>query len=477
MEENERIAKLIHYYHNPDAFSQFCRKAVRPGSYYILDDFHKKWLKILNNNKSLLLAPRGHLKTTIVLDYIVHQILLHSKDQQKRVWLVQDAWKTVKPFLRELEAVLTSKDIQELFGNFKVVAIEGEIRITPPLLPWANKAASIDPSEPTIQGFSVDKGVTGKHIGDDDIIVFDDAFVSADASSIVMQDSRRDKIYNKWLSATTFKTKIIVTGTRYTPYDEYEILPDKGYATNIDSRSAILPDGTPLWKNRFSLEDLAEQRSRITPTSWALQYMNDVKATLGLMFPADLLEKVNIKSIDNEVRYKCYGIDVAYGGKDKTTICEAAVTKDNKIILSPKLMKDYGRDTLQYKNKDIITITGKYPTYIEANGPQLVNLTILKDAGHHQIYPYNPGRNSKGIRAQALLNAMQREEILIIDDVMGNLTSQLLAFTGEDGGKDDMVDAAVIAYESSKKMISNIAGKRFTSLSPAKANKKNIFKL
>lgn len=58
---------------------------------------------------------------------------------------------------------------------------------------------------------------------------------------------------------------------------------------DIMTKAAILPDGTPLWPERFSLNELAKLRIRLGPSHFACQYMNDPRDMEGAAFSSKWL--------------------------------------------------------------------------------------------------------------------------------------------------------------------------------------------
>ncbi|MCP4541591.1 MAG: hypothetical protein GY832_31045 [Chloroflexi bacterium] len=449
------------YYEHPAEFSQLCRAAAKPADYYHLQDFHREWINLVHENpKTMLVAPRGFLKSSVTtVDYTVYHTLF-SGAVQRKAFLVCDSQRKYREFILEIAAIMQSPLIQNLFGGFPVRVVENTVAIAKhPRIPWEPKT-HVDRARPAIMGMTVDQSATGMHLGNDDLIVFDDAFVSFNNQSQTKQEARKLKIYSGWMPMIAPDTKIVVSGTRYTVYDEYETLPGKGYATNPNTRAAIHPDGTALWADKYPVDVLYNLRdTRYGSIQFALQFMNDVSATEGLLFSPDLLDRM-VLTDPAEPRYRCYGIDMAYGGADSTAVCRAEL-QGVHIVLHPVLLKNFPDGSIAEKTKTIVRLTGNYPTWVEANGPQKQNVDILRQAGHHLIYPYQPGSKTKGLRAQALLAAMERGEIRILDDARQTLRNQLISFTGDDSVHDDMVDAAIICWEAARKMVSN--DQRYTS--------------
>jgi len=449
------------YYEHPAEFSQLCRAAAKPADYYLLQDFHREWIDLVHDNpKTMLVAPRGFLKSSVTtVDYTIYHTLF-SGAVQRKAFLVCDSQRKYREFIREIATIMQSPLIQRLFGGFPVRVVENTVAIARhPRIPWEPKT-HVDRARPAVMGMTVDQSATGMHLGNEDIIIFDDAFASNTAQSVQMQETRKRKIYSGWMALIAPGTKIVVSGTRYTPHDEYEILPAKGYATNPDSRSAIQADGSSLWADKYPLEALYDIRdNRLGSIQFALQYQNDASATEGLLFSPDLLDKI-VLTDPAEPRYRCYGIDMAYGGADSTAVCRAEL-QGVHIVLHPTLLRNFPDGKINEKLTTIVGLTRNYPTWVEANGPQKQNVDILRQAGHHLIYPYQPGNKTKGLRAQALLAAMERGEIRILDDARQTLRNQLISFTGDDSVHDDMVDAAIICWEAARKMVSN--NQRYTS--------------
>ena len=85
--------------------------------------FHKEWFRILDDDlvkKRLLLAPRGHAKTTVVLTWALRRLIENSRT--KRIGIISGTDTLAESFMRliihELE---TNEELQKTYGRiFKI---------------------------------------------------------------------------------------------------------------------------------------------------------------------------------------------------------------------------------------------------------------------------------------------------------------------------------------------------------------------
>ena len=188
---------------NPDAFMKTILK-------YKVENFHARWLEFQSSRtRTLVLAPRGHGKTTILtVGYALWRVCVNPLE---RVLLVSSTGMQAEGFLREIKAQIEkNENLLAVYGDLK-----GErwtdTEITVPGFTRPAKEASI-----TAAG--VCGAIISRHY---ETIILDDA-VDADSSRT---DEARDRLaewYYKVLEPCVEPGgRIHVIGTRYHPEDLY----------------------------------------------------------------------------------------------------------------------------------------------------------------------------------------------------------------------------------------------------------------
>ena len=334
---DKRGACLAYLRADPVMWGQHCRIASKGEAAYRLAWFHKDWIRLLNENvQALLLAPRGFLKSTIVNDFILRDILYSPDAPQHQALLVCDNETRCREAATEYEMILRSPMMQDLFAGIEYRRVGDDIYLdrVGARLRGRRVERNVRPSLPgaTIGCYTVETSRVGMHI-DYGTVHFDDAYVSARASSLVQQETRQHLINVGWYPMLGPHTKQVISGTRHTLVDEYGEMEKRGMPTNSSSRSAELPNGTLLWPEVWPREALDARRREIGEVAYRLQYLNDPTALEGAVFRPELLEAAMVNSLPYDLPpIRIMGVDMAYGGEDYTAVVE--VTRHGGVSTS-----------------------------------------------------------------------------------------------------------------------------------------------
>jgi hypothetical protein len=473
-------ADLLYYFkRNPAAFVQLVLSELRPKDYYRLMWFHRDWIELpfervdggiiprVVHFETEVTAPRGFLKSTLlILTHFIWWPLIGAEYLERGIQptgiLVCDSEAKMKEFGKLVADALMTPTLRGLLGyefsrrsDFKQNQGDHQIILPCCSLPWAPE---IQPQqEAAIRIKPVGSTPTGMHMAGG-TLMFDDAAVSQSAKSPKKTAPRRSMIDD--YKALADPAMILHSDTRYTSEDygieELETNPAVAHNwppwTEKSSRSAFADDEmtTAIWPEVRGMEWLRSKRSSMTESNFRAQYCNDLTALSGVIFSPSLITRITVdeksdivKRLRQDNPQRVYGIDMAYGGEDYTAVVAAYYFAD-RIWLEDVLYHSYSSDEAAKKYCDVVNVTRHYDSYVEANGPQKANIDILRREGHPAIDGYYP-RGDKVQRAEPLLAAMQGDAVRIIDS--GQLAARLMEFTGLDGDKDDMVDAAVIAWD------------------------------
>lgn len=159
------------------------------------------------SKKKLIVVPRGCFKSTICS--IAYPFWLLIKDPNHRILLDSELYSNSSRFLREISAHMQSKQITDLFGEFRSpesIWRDGEVVI---------KQRTKVFKEPSILCSGVDANKTGMHF---------DTIIADDLSSLnnSMTDDQCERVFNHYrlyVSLLEPGGTIVVVGTRYSQRD------------------------------------------------------------------------------------------------------------------------------------------------------------------------------------------------------------------------------------------------------------------
>jgi hypothetical protein len=354
------------------------------------------WLEQIHNGgkRVLVLAPRGHGKSTIIRIYIMYRI---CHDPDIKILMASHVESLAKLQARAIQMYIELPAIQQDFGFSK-----GR--------PWSvstfHLAGKIQPVMATVAARG---GMVGKRF---DIVIFDDLLSLENC----INESSRDKILN-WIRAEVLpaidpydpkndpydKEKMIVIGTRKHQKDWYSILIESDLYTKVldvaymfkcvycgtllkhnEDRRCPHCDGeifNPqyLWPEKFNKEVLDMKKIELGPRLFAQEFMNEVAPSEGM-----LLKREWIKTYDELPPKHCYkvamGVDPSMGKTDdwNSSLAIAVIAYDTRPefhhIYVMELFKK--RMSLIEQEQKIIEMYNKYKpvgTNIES---VLVNTTF-----------------------------------------------------------------------------------------------------
>lgn len=214
---------------------------------------------------NLILAPRGHFKSTIAT--ITRCIWWIIRDPNVTIGIGSCTLASSKKFLQEIRNHLEGSRLSALFP---------EIFYTRPQIQspkWTMTELLVKRTstvkEPTIKAFGIEEGVpTGDHYKK---IIIDDV---VDQDTVANED-RIVKIRNQLRYVrplrVTVDQPIHFVGTRYHVMDPYGVMIEEGRSA-IYLRKAI-EGGKPIFPSRFSLASLEKERVELGSFIFNCQYM------------------------------------------------------------------------------------------------------------------------------------------------------------------------------------------------------------
>jgi hypothetical protein len=316
----------------------------------VLQPHHLEWIDFLDSvhRRGILLAPRGHGKTTTI--NLIYLSWIIANNPSLRILLVSHSKEMAESFSRSVRNVMENPELQEEFG----------LTIG---TPWRANSWRLEDSpqaKPTLEC----KGAMGRMTGwRGDMVIFDDLLeinaVSSEATRAKLKAWRDTEV----LPAInpTENEKVIVVGTRKHIDDWYgECLINPDYIHRVD-RAFLDDDQTKtLWPHildedgniiaeMFTAERLHERKREIGTLRFEQEYMNNPSPPEGLEWKMSWLKFYEHLP---DGRFKYYmGVDPSSGSVSKRTqsyfaICVVAhdTEQDNIYIIRMYRGKDTKRE-------------------------------------------------------------------------------------------------------------------------------------
>ncbi len=404
----------------------FLRSCLYPDRRF--QPFHQDWLELLtDNSRSLLLAPRGFFKTTTAtVGLLAHRAFFHPEAAHL---LVSATGRQARLILTELRAVLSNDEVAWLGEGspFQRATRSGL---------WLHRRSHR--KEPSIAALGSGQGLVGRH---HDGIVGDD-LVGLRTATTPRTRQRLESWFTNVLTPTLLPGGFLhLVGTRHHPRDLYDGLLRRGIATNSDTRSAIKPDGEPLFPERWSAAKLEERRTELGPIAFALQYQNDTGPADGSFFKPEWLHQ-RIGELP-PFATTVMGVDLALGGADYLAAVVLGIASDGDwyVIEAPRARLDFSAQLellARLARQHRPSVIG-----IETVAYQLAAVQEMRRRFRLPVIALRP-RGGKLLRAQSLA-AWLAAGRLWLPPTPGPLTDELLAFPH--GQHDDLTDALGYACE------------------------------
>ena len=243
---------------------------------YTLAPFHREWWQFqMDHRASLILAPRGHGKSTILT--ISYSLWKLARNPDLRVLIVSNTMDQAKAFLREIK--------QHLEGNTKLHRLYGSFLGAP----WSEHEITLRgrrrrAKEASVTALGLLGPVIARHY---DLILLDDVVDEENARTLVQREKTLVWYYKTLLPTLEPEGEIHLLGTRYHYQDLYGHLLEREFKDLHRIYRAIetTPEGLrALWDDKFPLALLQRKREQAGPVIFNSQYQNDVAAMKGAIF-------------------------------------------------------------------------------------------------------------------------------------------------------------------------------------------------
>lgn len=432
---------------------------------YRLEEFHKRWFSHQDKHqKTILLAPRGHGKSTICDVAFILWRLIHNRNL--RILIASKTSRQAVLFLSEIRQHLELNGrFRDAFGNW--VSPE-EWNVAQIRLPRTRIM-----KEPTITTIGIGSSLPSWHF---DIIIADDLHDLANSRT----PAQREAVW-RWFEETMLPTlephgELHVLGTRWHADDVYGRLMAKSEEAraigNLSGAYEVLVDRaiqsegpTPeeckvLWPSYMSYEKLVGIRHEQGPAIFSLQYQcsADEAGLEGGIFRHEDFRILNESPRETRKRciYVVQGWDLATEGKDlKGEVVGEEIRTNYTACVTVGLTRDMefivldwyrGRPGLIAQVDEVVAQAAKWnpdAVVLESVAYQNILTQYIRKNTTLPILPMRPTRD-KVARAWRLQPYVEEKRVWIPVAHIG-LRDILSSFPM--GEEDDSVDAWMYAME------------------------------
>jgi len=330
-----------------------------------LCSMHERWSKLLlTSNRLLILAPRFHLKTSIVA--IAYPLWRLGRDPNLRIKIVASEEGLASDILREIRRRIESGWASEIFDG-----ASGRNLLVPDASgPWGAEKLLVKRTL-NLKDASVEaKGILSSGVGGRcDILIIDDP---CDFRTSIAQPKLKETIkrtfFEVWSNLVEPGGQIVVIGTVWAQDDLLMAL-----LNNPEYQHFVMPaivEGRPVW--RFSEDELREREREIGKVPFARQFL--LKPMRGYAFmDSALVAHCFGKREEIECSIFGVGIDPASSisaqRKNKTAVVVVGASEAGQKTISEAYYEVMDIDTL---SSLISALFNKYncPIYFENNGAQ-----------------------------------------------------------------------------------------------------------
>lgn len=240
-----------------------------------LGKFHRDLCNIVmdkENNKKLILVPRGHLKSTLIT--VGYSLLRICQDPSIRILIANATYNMATAFLSQIKKHLTSNEkLKDYYGDLATESDKWSENMIS-----VKRAKAFQRKEATVTAVGVDTAIVSQHY---DIIIMDD-IVNRDYINTQEQIEKTILFYKDALDLLEPNGMLIIIGTRWHDADLYGWILDKtnperayeSFSTYINKAySGNLETGENLeilWPDKFTKEILSNLKKEKGPYEFCL---------------------------------------------------------------------------------------------------------------------------------------------------------------------------------------------------------------
>ena len=243
---------------------------------------HKRLATAVEQGRSLVLAPRGFGKSTLLS--VARCVFEIVRNPDVRILLASNTQAQAEAFVREARGHIERNLIfGRLFGN-----LIGRKWTDRELIVGARRRIA---KEPTIFATGVGGALVSRHF---DIILCDDIVDEENSRTESRREKLRTWFFKVMLPCLEPDGRIGIVGTRYHYRDLYGHLIETGFVPSATIIRAIDAGGKSPWPEKFSVEWLEQIRREAGTVIFNAQYQNDTEAMKGAVFKNEWLRYYDI---------------------------------------------------------------------------------------------------------------------------------------------------------------------------------------
>ena len=424
-------------------FLEYCYKDPVTRRMFELQWFHEDWIDTIEDSRRcIIIAPRGHGKTSIVLPYIIWR-LGRNPDLRIKIVCADDptAIKRLKAIKRTIES---NPRVQDVFPNLKPDKKTG----------WKEQSIFVQRSiidiEPSVEAKGIGSSITGARV---DLLLADDIVSLQNA---IAKPAGRKKVIDSWendyMNLVHDDSQIIYICTLYHRDDNsHKVMKGGAYKKLFYA----ITDFDAMWPDKISEASLKDKRSTMSPSAWARGYRNEPIADTDRIIQPVWFKYVDIdfKAMKESGWVFFTSYDVATKPKERNdyfaSVTGAVFPSTKEIIIV-----DAWHDKLT-KAQQALMLYREYMRYkpfrilVEIVGNESLDQRVLEEYPELVgiLEPVNP-HNSKFQRLDAVTPFMENGHVSFashldpdnenFNEQRGNLYYELVDFPAD---HDDLADA------------------------------------
>ncbi|MDD5542904.1 MAG: hypothetical protein PHX83_06985 [Acidobacteriia bacterium] len=451
--ESIRWARIKEARENFAAFMEYCIDDSEIGGPVTMQWFHDEWIAALESNpRVLIIAPRAHAKSTIVIARVVWEL---GRNPNLRIKIACEDQPAAVKRLGEIK--------RHIEKNPKVKEVFPDLR--PSDDNWSKTSMTVVrkliDKEPSVEAQGVLGGATGGRL---DILIGDDIVGRRNAlTTPALRESVKQAWYSDWMNLGGPESRVWMIGTLWHRSDiTHEIMENAEWKVCFYAISGY----ASIWPARRSSSWLREKRAIIGATEYARGFANKPQDESESPVQPSSIEYVRPEAMPDLAELEIYtSYDVATETAEHNDFTAEVVIAIHQASETVFVVDAEKRKITRSKQSD--WVQRSYRTWrpkriiIESIGNDLA-AWVLNDAPHLvgivERVKNLATKGSKLQRLTAVTPFLERGNVVFLDHLdpdspkfkpeRGNLVEELLDFGI--AAHDDLCDAWTMAIDAAR---------------------------
>jgi hypothetical protein len=321
---------------DPVLFAAAVMRDEKTGRGIHLAPMHEEWHDLIDRHDRLVIWSHveGGKTAQIAVCRTLYEL---GRNPDMRGVVVSNASEQAKKIVRPISQYLRkSAELREVFPRLR------------PSEPWTQTSITVErgsgnPKDPSVQALGVHGNVMGARI---DWLILDDVLDFENTRTAAGRKDLIDWFENTLFGRLTEHAKVVVIGNAYHPEDLLHHLAAK---PRFVSRRypVVLPDGTPRWPEKWSLQRIEQARQDWVPAEFARQLMCVSRSDESSRFKREWVDRCLKRG---EGREMAFGLEAVPPGCRTITGVDLAVQQkdsaDLTVLFSIVVHPDETREVL-----------------------------------------------------------------------------------------------------------------------------------